>query len=153
MKLELRKLLTAIFALLCINAVLAQNPEENISPAFNHTYKYQKVGDIKMAYYEQGAGDPVLFLHGIPDNAYLWRNVVPIVAKGNRAIAVDMAGYGRSEIPSHDDYSIAKHYSYIKGFIESLNLTNVTLVVTDIGSLYGLKYAIANEKNIITKHI
>ena len=126
----------------------AQPPEPNISPAFNHTYKFQEVKDLQLAYYEEGTGDPVLFLHGIPDNSYLWRNVVPQVAKNHRAIALDLVGYGKSEVPKHDDFSIQGHYNYIKGFIDSLNLSNLTLVVTDIGSLYGLKYAVEHESNI-----
>jgi len=92
----------------------AQKSESNISTAFNHTYNYQQVDDVNLAYYEQGVGQPVLFLHGIPD----------------------------------DDYSIERHYQYIKGFIENLELENVVIVVTDIGSLYGLKYAIENQSNI-----
>ncbi len=126
----------------------AQKPEQNISDEFNHAYKFQEVEKLNLAYYEQGAGDPVLFLHGIPDNSYLWRNVVPKVAKTHRAIALDLAGYGKSEVPTHDDYSIERHYQYVKGFIDRLNLKNVTLVVSDIGSLYGLKYAIKNESNV-----
>lgn len=140
--------LSVVISLVFTTIGLAQKSESSISDAFTHTYQFQKVEDIKLAYYEQGEGDPVLFLHGIPDNAYLWRNVVPIVAKNNRAIALDLAGYGQSDIPNHKDYSIERHYQYIKGFINSLNLKNVTLVVTDIGSLYGLKYAIENESNI-----
>ncbi len=128
--------------------LIAQKPEQNISSEFNHRYQYQEVEDIQLAYYEQGTGDPVLFFHGIPDNSYLWRNVVPLVAKNHRAIAVDLAGYGKSEVPKQEDYSIERHYQYIKGFIEKLNLQNVTLVVTDIGSLYGLKYAIEQDSNI-----
>ncbi len=142
-------LLLGLLVLLVFTTMgIAQKSEKDISDAFSHTYQFQKVDDIKLAYYEQGNGGPVLFLHGIPDNSYLWRNVVPIVAKNNRAIALDLAGYGQSDIPNHTDYSIERHHQYIKGFIDSLHLKNVTLVVTDIGSLYGLKYAIENEPNI-----
>jgi len=148
MKTNLSLWLFGLLTTVSTTMLMAQKSEKNIPAAFNHTYQFQKVDDIQLAYYEQGTGAPVLFLHGIPDNSYLWRNVVPIVAKNNRAIAVDLAGYGKSEIPSPDDYSIERHYKYIKGFIDSLNLTDVTLVVTDIGSLYGLKYAVANEANI-----
>lgn len=145
---KINLLLGVLISLVFTTIGTAQKSEKNISDAFTHTYQFQKVDDIKLAYYEQGEGDPVLFLHGIPDNAYLWRNVVPIVAKNNRAIALDLASYGQSDIPTHTDYSIERNYQYIKGFINSLNLKNVTLVVTDIGSLYGLKYAIENEPNI-----
>ena len=143
---------TFIFSTLILssfsNELFSQEPEKDISPKLIYTYQYQKVDDIDLAYYEAGEGDPVLLLHGIPDNSYLWRNIVPEIAKSNRAIALDLVGYGKSDIPPHQDYSIQRHYEYVKSFIDSLNLTNVTLVVTDIGSLYGLKYAIENDHNI-----
>jgi len=148
MKTYLNLIVLSLFVILISTALIAQSSESNISSDFNHTYKYQKVDDVQMAYYEEGSGDPVLFLHGIPDNSYLWRHVIPKVAKTHRAIAVDLAGYGKSDVPKHGDYSIQRHYEYIKGFIAELNLTDVTLVVTDIGSLYGLKYAIEHEENI-----
>jgi len=138
-----------ICIVLTLNAnLISQNSVKNISSEFDHNYQYQQVADIKLAYYEQGTGDPILFLHGIPDNSYLWRNVIPLAAKNHRAIAVDLPGYGQSEVPNHQDYSIDRHYQYIKKFIENLNLQNVILVVTDIGSLYGLKYAIETDSNI-----
>jgi len=148
MKTQLSHYLCAICIVMTSTTAMAQQPEPNISAAMNHTYEYEQVDDIKMAYYEQGSGEPVLFLHGIPDNSYLWRNVVPEVATTHRAIAMDMPGYGKSDIPSHDDYSIDRYYQYVEGFINNMGLTNVTLVVTDIGSLYGLQYALKHSKNI-----
>ena len=128
--------------------LFGQNPEANIGSKLAYNYQYQKVDDIRMAYYEHGSGDPILFLHGIPDNAYLWRNVFPEVSKNNRAIALDLPGYGKSDVPSQEDYSIARYSRYVSGFIQRMNLKNVLVVVTDIGSLYGLKYAIENTANV-----
>ena len=148
MKAKINLLWGLMFVCVCLTDVCAQAPEQNVPDEFSHTYKYQQVEELRLAYYEQGTGEPVLFLHGIPDNSQLWRNVVPWVAQNHRAIAVDLVGYGKSEVPSHQDYSIQRHYRYIKAFIDSLNLKDLTLVVTDIGSLYGLKYAIEHEPNI-----
>jgi haloalkane dehalogenase len=127
---------------------IAQKPETNISADFPFTTKTQLVNGTSISYYEQGQGDPVLFLHGIPTSSYLWRNIVPQVATQGRAIAFDLAGYGKSGVPSDKDYSIQSQYSYVKGFIDSLQLKNITLVVNDLGSLLGLKYAVENPENI-----
>lgn len=112
------------------------------------TEKRIQVSDIQMNYYEQGEGEPILFLHGIPTNSYLWRNIIPQVSVKGRAIAVDLAGYGKSDVPLDNDYSIASQYSYLKGFIDALQLKNIMLVVNDLGSLLGLKYAVENPDNV-----
>jgi len=128
--------------------MFAQKPETNVSADFPFTGKTQMVNGTPIYYYEQGRGDPVLFLHGIPTSSYLWRNIVPKVASQGRAIAFDLAGYGQSGLPADKDYSIRSQYKYVKGFIGCQHLKNITLVVNDLGSLLGLKYAVENPENI-----
>ncbi|MFF0450142.1 alpha/beta fold hydrolase [Streptomyces sp. NPDC004609] len=49
---------------------------------------------------EQGAGPPVLLVHGFPESWYSWRHQLPVLAAaGYRAVAVDVRGYGRSSKP------------------------------------------------------
>jgi hypothetical protein len=59
--------------------------------------KFKQVDGINMAYYEVGAGDPIVFLHGNPTSSYLWRKVIPHVQHLGRCIAPDMVGMGDSE--------------------------------------------------------
>lgn len=129
-------------------SIFAQRIETNVPADFLFTEKQQLVNGSLINYYEQGQGDPILFLHGIPTSSYLWRNIIPQVAQQGRAIAFDLAGYGKSELPLNEDYGIHAQYNYVKGFIDSLDLKNITLVVNDLGSLFGLKYAVENPKNI-----
>ena len=125
-----------------------QNTEKNISEDIPFTQKKIQVNDIKMNYYENGNGDPILYLHGIPVNSYLWRNIVAITSDIKRSIAVDLAGYGLSGIPTNQNYSIQKQYEYLKGFIDILGLEKIILVVNDLGSLLGLKFAVENQEKI-----
>ena len=48
-----------------------------ISAAFPFESRYVDVLGSRMHYVEEGSGDPILFLHGQPTSAYLWRNVIP----------------------------------------------------------------------------
>jgi haloalkane dehalogenase len=143
-----RVLITILMRTLFMHQVNAQKPEINISASFPFEMKTIEIKGIKLKYYEQGQGVPVLFLHGIPSSSYLWRNVVPVVAKNSRAIALDLAGYGQSDLPRDSDYSFQSQFEYLKGFIDNMNLTNVVLIVNDLGSALGIKYAVENEKNV-----
>lgn len=112
-------------------------------PAHSH---YADVLGSRMHYIEEGHGDPVLFLHGMPTSSYLWRNVIPYVAKLGRCIAVDLIGMGKSDKPEID-YSIEDHINYLEKFIEALKLKNITIVMHGWGSVVGFDYAMRNEKN------
>lgn len=58
-----------------------------------------QVGDLTLAYRELGSGPPVLLLHGWPTSSFLWRNVMPPIARANRVIALDLPGFGGSSKP------------------------------------------------------
>src|SRR5438552_11316947 len=88
-----------------------------------HPKKFVGVHDKRMAYVELGEGEPVfLFLHGNPTSSYLWRNVMPEVAKTGRGVAPDLIGMGFSdklEHPGPDTYRFTTHRDFLWGFIEA----------------------------------
>lgn len=108
--------------------------------------KFVTVYGSKMHYLEQGKGNPVLFLHGIPTSSYLWRNILPHIPNG-RCIAPDLIGMGKSDKPNLL-YRVFDHIRYIEGFIDTLQLKNITLVLHGWGSVIGLDYAMRHEDNI-----
>jgi haloalkane dehalogenase len=114
---------------------------------FPYEHEYIEVMGSRMAYVDEGEGDPILFLHGNPTSSYLWRNIMPHVEGQGRIIAPDLIGMGKSDKPEIG-YTYAEQYAYLNAFIEALDLQNVTLVVHDWGSVLGMQYARENEDNI-----
>ncbi len=121
--------------------------QQEISAAFPFQSKFVEVQGSKMHYVEEGAGDPVLFLHGNPTSSYLWRNVIPHVSPLARCIALDLIGMGKSDKPDLE-YRFVDHSKYVEGFIEALGLRNIAFVIHDWGSALGFHYARRNEENV-----
>lgn len=98
-------------------------------------------GSLRMHYVDEGRGETVLCLHGQPSWSYLYRKVIPLlVAAGYRVVAPDLVGFGRSDKPvSRSDYTYAAHVGWLTAFIESVDLTDITLVCQDWGGLLGLR--------------
>jgi haloalkane dehalogenase len=119
----------------------------NISPDFPFKPNYVEIKGSKVHYIDEGSGDPILFLHGNPTSSYLWRNIIPYVTSCGRCIAPDLIGMGKSEKPDIG-YRFVDHAEYVEGFIETLGLRKITLVIHDWGSGLGFHYAMRNEKNI-----
>ncbi|MEM7485250.1 MAG: haloalkane dehalogenase [Bacteroidota bacterium] len=143
--------LIALFSIATLNAQepLHKEPQTNVSAKSKYADKYKFVDILgsKIAYIDEGKGDPILFLHGQPTSSYLWRNIMPFVENQGRVIAPDNIGFGKSDQPDLA-YTFDDHYKYIDGFIKKLNLKNITLVVHDWGSGLGLHYAQLNPDNI-----
>ncbi len=115
-------------------------PPLPVSSTMTFEHRFIDLGDVSMAYVEAGAGDPIVFLHGVPTSSYLWRNVMPHLEPHGRVIAPDMVGFGKSDQPDIE-HSFDEHYQHLSSFIEAKKLNNITLVMHDWGSAFGLHYA------------
>ncbi|MGE3725050.1 MAG: alpha/beta fold hydrolase [Candidatus Sericytochromatia bacterium] len=102
----------------------------------------------KAHYLQAGQGEPILMLHGIPTHAGLWRKIVPELARVGNAIALDFLGYGQSDKPLNINYDFASQYQFLSDFIEAQNYRDMTLVVTDLGSVIGIHYALQHPERV-----
>ena len=85
---------------------------------------------------EQGMGPAVLFCHGFPDTAEMWRSQMQAVAEaGYRAVALDMRGYGSSYAPAAVElYSALHTVGDLVGVLDCLGIGSAVLVGHDWGS-------------------
>jgi haloalkane dehalogenase len=120
--------------------------KEGLSEQVPYASQFAEVHGSKIHYLQQGTGDAILFLHGIPTSCYIWRNIIPYLSELGLCIAPDLPGFGHSDKPDIE-YSVFDHINYIEKFIEVLNLKNITLVMHGWGSVIGLHYAMRHEKN------
>lgn len=107
-----------------------------------------RVEGLSLHYLEAGSGPPVLLLHGWPTSSFLWRNVIPHVAKQRRVIALDLPGFGRSDKPLDRRYDFAFYRAILDGFLSELKITRVGLVVHDLGGPVGLNWASHNPARL-----
>lgn len=121
--------------------------DSKLSADFPYESHYVDVYGSKMHYIEQGHGNPILLLHGIPTSSYVWRNVIPHLSTLGRCIAPDLIGMGKSDKPDNIEYSLFDHIKYIEKFIETLNLKHVVLIMHGWGSIIGFHYAMQHEQN------
>jgi haloalkane dehalogenase len=112
---------------------------------FEPHYVDVDVDGLRMHYVDEGppVAPPVLMLHGEPTWSYLYRDMIPgCVSAGNRVIAPDLVGFGKSDKPtSISDYSYQRHVDWMSGFLEALDLSEITLFCQDWGALIGLRVA------------
>ena len=107
---------------------------------------FKVVNGKRLAYIEEGDGDPIVLLHGNPTSSYLWRNVIPELTASGRVIAPDLIGQGDSEKLSVSEgpgrYTFEVAYEYLVGLLSELDAEqNVVLVGHDWGSALGFHWA------------
>ena len=88
--------------------------------------------------WEEGDGDPVVCLHGVPASAFLYRKVLPeLAARRLRGVAVDLPGLGLADRPRDFDYRWSGLSAWTAGAIDALGLDSFHLVLHDIGGPIG----------------
>jgi haloalkane dehalogenase len=100
------------------------------------------VDGLALAYRELGSGPPVLLLHGWPTSSYLWRDVIPPLAKTNRVVAIDLPGFGGSDKPLDVRYDFDYFLRTLDGFADALDLGATGVAVHDIGGPIGVRWAL-----------
>lgn len=110
--------------------------------------KYVQIDGVALRYDQQGLGRPLIFLHGLPTSAHLWRNIVPGLTYGNTVYSLDLMGFGLSEKPQNVAYSIETYVTQLTKFLDNFHLENVILVGHDIGAPIATLYSIRNPGKV-----
>jgi haloalkane dehalogenase len=91
---------------------------------------------------QAGAGEPVVFVHGMWGASFLYRKVLLALAAHNvRAVAFDLPGFGFADRPVAYDYTWTGLGSFAAAAVRTLELDAFHLVVHDIGGPVGFEMA------------
>jgi epoxide hydrolase A/B len=106
-------------------------------------HRYLQINGIRYHYAEAGTGPLVVMVHGFPELWYSYRHqVVALAAAGYRAVAVDLRGFGESELSARvEDYSLLQHGRDVAALIANLDPEGAVLVGHDWGA--NLAWAMA----------
>jgi haloalkane dehalogenase len=136
-----------VFSILSIN-IVSTHAGENARHDFPYESNYIEVNGSMMHYVDTGGdGSVIVMIHGQPTWSYLWRNVIPHLEEKHRVIALDLIGFGNSDKPDIE-YTAIDHSQYLQGFMDELDLNQVTLVVHDWGSILGFNFAAQNKDRV-----
>ncbi|MGJ7037030.1 pimeloyl-ACP methyl ester carboxylesterase [Shinella sp. BE166] len=115
-------------------------------------YRSVDVDGFEIFYRE--AGDPakpsLLLLHGFPTSGHMFRDLIPLLAKDFHLAAPDLPGFGRSALPSRDQfaYTFDNLAKVIGRFTEVVGLEKFAVYVFDYGAPTGLRLAMAHPERI-----
>jgi len=97
----------------------------------------------------KGKGEPLLFLHGVPDTSEVWDDTIANFSDNYQCIAPDLPGFGRTKSPRNFEYSLENLASFINQLLSSLSITDgVHMVIHDIGGIVGLAFAITHPDKV-----
>lgn len=103
---------------------------------------------VRWHYVEAGAGEPIVFLHGLPDSWFQWHHVMASLAATHRCIGVDLKGYGQSEKKA-GDYRHAGAAAQLVTMLDTIGIDKFNLVSHDRGSVQADHIAADNPDRVL----
>lgn len=99
-----------------------------------------------MSYFDEGAGTPVLLVHGWSASKKLWRFVVPSLAGRARCLVPDLPGHGDSDKPER--LSIEGFVQLLDEFLTTLGVPRVSAVGHSMGGMIVTRLALARPERV-----
>lgn len=108
-----------------------------------------EVDGREVAYVDLGRGEgpPVVFVHGLGGSWQNWLENLPRVARERRAIALDLPGFGASQMPA-GEVAITSYARAVDGLCELLGLGAVAVVGNSMGGFVAADLAIAAPERV-----
>ena len=99
------------------------------------------VGDIGVRWFEAGAGDPVVLIHGLGDDHRAWRRVVGELMLDHRVILYNLRGHGETELGDADG-TLVQLGDDLLGLCDALGLGRPTLAGFSLGGTIAMRAAL-----------
>ena len=100
------------------------------------SHHFAEAAGLTWHYVEAGQGEPVVFLHGLPESWYSWHYQLEALSGEYRVIAIDLKGYGQSDKPD-GNYSADGVAEEVLALLDAIGLERFNLVTHDWGTLLG----------------
>ncbi len=109
-------------------------------------------GEVSLSVHRGGAGEPLILLHGYPQNHHCWERVAPEFAKHFDVIVPDLRGYGDSDAPADDDghtvYSKRQMAQDIVALMDALGLASAHILGHDRGARVSYRLALDHPERV-----
>ena len=99
------------------------------------------VNQIAMYYEIQGAGEPLLLIHGLGSSLRDWEKQIPVFQQHFQVISCDMRGHGRSEKPP-GPYSLPMIADDVAQLMQALEIPRFDLLGVSMGGMAAYQLAV-----------
>jgi len=108
---------------------------------------YVDIPEGQVHYQTDGSGENLLLLHQSPMSSDEFADMIPILAKNCRVVAMDTLGHGNSDDPPHE-YEIEDFARSVISFLDALGINKTSIVGHHTGAVIAVEVAAAYPKRV-----
>lgn len=121
---------------------------ETFDGTFPFVPHFSDVNGFRMHYVDEGAGEPIVCLHGEPTWGYLYRNFIGPLSRTHRVVVPDHMGFGKSETPQDREYTLRTHVENLTRLFDELELSDITFVAQDWGGVMAGAFTVRHPDRV-----
>jgi pimeloyl-ACP methyl ester carboxylesterase len=120
---------------------------------FKPEIKYAQVGDVKLAYYTRGEGEPLLMINGFLSTMSLWDPLmIEELAKQHQLILFDNRGVGLSTDTKENHTTIPQMADDAAGLLKALGIKKANILAYSMGARIGQQFLIRHP-DLVSKAV
>ncbi|KAA3614651.1 MAG: alpha/beta hydrolase [Calditrichaeota bacterium] len=104
-------------------------------------------GNISLGYVDEGAGETIIFLHGLGSYLPAWKKNIAALSTNFRTIAVDLPGYGKSSKGVYP-FTMEFYADVISEFLQKLNIEKATIAGHSMGGQIAMVMALKYPEQV-----
>lgn len=125
-------------------------PYQELAKKYTNTEsKYMEVDGMTIHYRDEGAGPPLLLIHGVSSSLHTWDDWVDQLKDKYRVIRLDLPGFGLTgPDPATHDYDIDYLVNKVDGFMNQLGVHKFFIAGNSLGGYVAWNYALQNPHKL-----
>ncbi len=114
---------------------------------FNYTDRFITVDDLKVRYWDEGSGDPLLLIHGLGVPVETWAWNIEALSNRHRVIALDIPGFGKSSrLTRNGVYSLEYAGQFLYRFVTGLEILRLSVAGNSMGGMLAIQFALMHPE-------
>ena len=105
------------------------------------------VNGSRVSYVEMGEGPALVFVHGLAGCWQNWLENIPHFARSHRVIAIDLPGFGDSELPQQD-ISMPGYGRLVDAFLGEIGVERTSIIGNSMGGFIAAEVAVSHPGRV-----
>ena len=146
------KILVLFFGALLVLLLIARTPNVSVETLeelyTDSNSQFISVDGLEVHYKDEGAGFPIVLLHGTSASLHTWDAWTEELIKEYRVIRMDLPAFGITGPNATNQYDIATYNRFLEQLLSQLEVTEFVLAGNSLGGSIGWHYASDHQEQV-----
>ncbi len=129
------------------NHILTKEQADELFTSYKSKFMY--IGGLRIHYRDEGAGEPIVLLHGFGASLHTWSKWSKLlIKKGYRVISMDLPGFGLSDIPPRRHLNVRYFNIFMRAFLNRLNVGKCYMIGNSFGGWVSWEFSLVCPQRV-----